>query len=86
LLGGLAVFEDVDFGGGDSAAVDLLDGEGCAEIECGGGFMEDLRVDSCVEECAEEHVSTDAGEAIEIGDAHGLLFHVLRAVGLAVDH
>lgn len=33
--------------------------------------MEDLRVDSGVDECAEEHVSADTGEAVEIGDSHG---------------
>ena len=32
--------------------------------------MEDLWVDSGVDERAEEHVTADAGEAIEVGDAH----------------
>ena len=33
--------------------------------------MEDLRVQAGVEEGSEEHVTTDAGESVEVGDAHG---------------
>ncbi len=71
VFGQLAVFEDVDFGAGDAAAVDFFDFEGGAEVEGGGGVVEDLRVEAGVEEGSEEHVATDAGEAVEVGDAHG---------------
>ncbi len=67
----LPFFEDVDFGAGDAAAVDLFDFEGRAEVEGGGGVVEDLRVEAGVDEGSEEHVATDAGEAVEVGDAHG---------------
>jgi hypothetical protein len=30
-----------------------------------------LRIEAGVEEGSEEHVATDAGEAVEVGDAHG---------------
>ena len=70
-FGQLAAFEDVDFGAGDAAAVDFFDFEGRAEVEGGGGVVEDLRIEAGVEEGSEEHVATDAGEAVEVGDAHG---------------
>ena len=61
----------MDFGAGDAAAVYLFDLEGGSEVEGGGGIVEDLRVEAGVEEGSEEHVTTDAGEAVEVGDAHG---------------
>ena len=64
-------FVDVNFGGGDSAAVDLFDLEGGVEIQGGGGLVEDGGIEAGVEEGSEEHVATDAGEAVEVGDAHG---------------
>ena len=35
--------------------------------------MEDLRIEAGVDEGSEEHVATDAGEAVEVGDAHGAI-------------
>ena len=32
--------------------------------------MEDFGIDSGVDEGSEEHVATDAGEAVEVGDTH----------------
>src|SRR5215469_13733945 len=69
----LRSFEDMNLGGRDAAAIDLLDFEGCAEIKGGGGFVKDLGIDASVYERAEEHVSADTGEAVEIGDAHGVI-------------
>ena len=63
----------MDFGAGDAAAVYLFDLEGGSEVEGGGGVVEDLRVEAGVEESSEEHVATDAGEAVEVGDAHGAI-------------
>ena len=70
-FGKVAMFEDVDFGAGDAAAVDFFDFEGRSEIESDGGVVKDLRIEAGVEEGPEEHVATDAGEAVEVGDAHG---------------
>jgi hypothetical protein len=70
-FGWLVAFEDVDFGAGDSAAVYSFDLEGGAEVERGGGVVEDGGVDAGVEDGSEEHVAADAGEAVEVGDAHG---------------
>ena len=70
-VGEVVAFEDMDFAGGDAAAVYFLDFEGGVEVEGGGGLVEDLGVDSGVDEGSEEHVATDAGEAVEVGDAHG---------------
>lgn len=77
-FGEVVAFEDVDFGGGDAAAVDFFDLEGCAEVEGGGGLVEDLGVDSGVDESSEKHVATDAGEAVEVGDAHDRIVSWLR--------
>src|SRR5271168_5005430 len=72
-FGWLCALVDVDLCGEDSAAVYLFDLEGCVEIECGYGFVEDLWVDSGVDEGSEEHVAADAGEAVEVGDTHGVI-------------
>jgi hypothetical protein len=67
-----AALEYVDFcAGRDAAAVDGIDLEGCAEVHGGGGIRGGPeRVDSGVDESAEEHVAGDASEAVEIGNAH----------------
>ena len=70
-FGEVWAFVDVDLGGGDSAAVYFFDLEGCVEVQRGYGFVEDVGVDSGVEEGSEEHVATDAGEAVEVSDTHG---------------
>ena len=71
VFGEVCAFVDVNFGGGDSAAVDLFDLEGGVEIQGGGGLVEDGGVEAGVDEGSEEHVAADAGEAVEVGDAHG---------------
>jgi hypothetical protein len=63
-FGELAVFEDVDFGAGDAAAVYGFDLEGCAQVEGGGGAVQDGGIDAGFEEGSEEHVSADASEAV----------------------
>lgn len=69
-FGRVAGFEDVDLGAGDAGAVDTLDAEGRVEVEGGDCPVEDLRGYAGFEESAEKHVAGDAGEAIEIGEAH----------------
>ena len=70
-FGEVCAFVDVNFCGGDSAAVDLFYLEGGVEIQGGGGLVEDGGIEAGVDEGSEEHVTTDAGEAVEVGDAHG---------------
>jgi len=72
-FGGLCAFVDVDLRGGDSAAVDFFDLEGGVEIECSYGFVEGFGIDSRIDEGSEKHVAADAGEAVEVGDAHGII-------------
>ena len=66
-------FVDVNFCGGDSAAVDLFYLEGGVEVQGGGGLVEDGGIEAGVDEGTEEHVAADAREAVEIGDAHGVI-------------
>ena len=63
-FGGCSVVEDVDLGGGNAAAVYFFYAEGGPEVEGGSGFVEDGWGDAGVEESAEEHVSSDAGETV----------------------
>ncbi len=71
MFGQLCAFVDLNFCGGDSAAVDFFYLEGGVEIEGGGGLVEDGGIEAGVDEGSEKHVTTDAGEAVEVGDAHG---------------
>ena len=71
VLGGMVAFEDVDLGRGDPAAINLLNGERCVEFECGDGLMENFGGDAAIDQGSKKHVAADAGEAVEIGDAHG---------------
>ena len=48
-LGQLFAFVDVDFGGGNPAALDFFDLEGSVEFQRGGGFVQNFGIDSCVE-------------------------------------
>src|SRR5882757_1051993 len=70
-FGEFCAFVDVNFCAGDSAAIDLFYLEAGVEIEGEGGLVEDRGIEAGVDEGSEEHVTTDAGEAVEVGDAHG---------------
>ena len=69
----MLAFVDLNLCGRDTAAVDPFDFEGGVEIEGGSGLVEDLWIDSGVDEGSEKHVAGDAGEAIEVGDSHGVI-------------
>ena len=71
-VGGWGEFggEDVDFGAGDAAADDFAGLEARADVESGGGLFKEGEGDASVDERAEEHVATDAGEAVEVCDSH----------------
>ena len=73
VFGQLVAYHDVDLGRGDAAAVDGMDAEGGSEAEGGGGLVEDGGIDPGVDESAQEHVSADAGKAVEIGDSHRVI-------------
>ena len=70
-FGQVCAFVDVNFCTGDSAAVDLFDLEAGVEVQGRCGLVEDGGIDAGVNEGSEKHVTADAGEAVEIGDAHG---------------
>jgi hypothetical protein len=70
-VGIVAADEHARFAGADAAAVYRIEDEGCAEIECGGGLLKKRNGDAGVDQGAEEHVTTEAGEAFEIANAHG---------------
>src|SRR6266702_6885764 len=69
-FGELCAFIDVNLCGGDSAAVYLFYLEGGVEVQGGGGLVQDGGIEAGVDEGSEEHVAADAGEAVEVGDAH----------------
>ncbi len=69
-FGQFCAFEDVNFGCGDSAAVNAFDLEACAQIEGCGGFVKDFWIDSNIDKRSEKHVTTDSSEAVKVGDAH----------------
>jgi hypothetical protein len=70
-VGILAADKDAGLAGGDATAVCGLEDEGCAEIERCSGLLEERGRDAGVDKGAEQHVSTEAGEAFEIANAHG---------------
>jgi hypothetical protein len=69
-LVGASVDEDIDLGGCDSAALDAMKSELGVESEGAGDGLELLQGDTGVYGGAEEHVATDSGETIEVGNAH----------------
>ncbi len=74
LIRDLAAFEDVDFGGGDSAAIDFFDPEACVEIERGSCVVEHLLRHSGVNQRSEKHIACNPCEAVKISDAHQVIF------------
>jgi hypothetical protein len=69
-LVGAAPDEDIDLGGGQSAALDAMRLQLGLEAEGLGDAFELGRRDACVHGCAEKHVATDSGETIQVGNAH----------------
>ena len=59
-----------DSGGADAAPVRRTDFNPCIEAECSDGSAKQLRVNSCAEQSAQHHVTTDARETVEIGNSH----------------
>jgi len=57
-----------DFGRADTTAINAIDFKGCTEIQRSDGRQKDLGRHSGVDECSQEHVAANAGEAVEVGD------------------
>src|ERR1700690_3592599 len=66
----LPIHDHIDFGRGDAAAVYFRNFQARANVQGGYGFFEKSGRDSGVDEGSEEHVAADAGEAVEVGNAH----------------
>jgi hypothetical protein len=61
---GASVNEDVDLGGGDSAALNLARDEGGVESEGGGDGLQLFERHSGLDGRAEKHVAADSGKTI----------------------
>src|SRR5580700_2578522 len=66
-----AVYENIDLSSGDSTSIDLRDFETRAHVECRDGLLQHIGRHAGVDQGAQKHVATHAGEAVEIGYAHG---------------
>ena len=62
-VGILAANQHARLARADAAAVYGIKDEGCTEVERGGGLLQEGRRDASVDEGAEQHVSTEPGEA-----------------------
>ena len=70
-VGILAADQHARLARADAAAIYGIKDEGCAEVERRGGLLQERGRDASVDEGAEQHVSTEPGEAFEIANAHG---------------
>jgi hypothetical protein len=70
-VGVVAIHQHARFSRADAASVYGIKDECCAEAEGRGGLLEERGRDASVDQGAEEHVSTEPGEAFEIANAHG---------------
>jgi hypothetical protein len=70
-IGFAAVDQHMGFARADATAVYRIKGEGCAEVERGGGLLEQFGSDAGGDQGAEEHITAEAGKAFEIANAHG---------------
>ena len=69
----------MDFGGGNAGAVYNFPLEGGIQIERSSGVFEDGKRDPGRDEGAEEHVSGDACEAVQVSDTHGFIMRIKRS-------
>jgi hypothetical protein len=67
----VAIHEHARFSRADATSIYGIKDKGCAEVERRGGLLEERGRDASVDEGAEQHVSTEPGEAFEIANAHG---------------
>ncbi len=69
-LVGAAVDEDIDLRGGEATTLDAMGFQLSVEAEGVSNGFELLQRDAGVYGCAEEHVATDSGETIQVGNTH----------------
>jgi hypothetical protein len=69
----LAIFEDIDLGRADAAAVDVVDAQLGSYVEGVDGLQQEVGRNTGVDEGSKEHIPADACEAFEISDTHRLL-------------
>jgi hypothetical protein len=78
----LMLHRDVEFGGADTAALYLLEGDGGADFEgCDGGGDGGL-VGAGVGQRADKHVAADAGEGVQVTGQRHVSFMVAQAPGV----
>jgi len=70
LLREMVAFEHVNFGAGDSAAVDLFNAERSADAESIRCFVQHLRRNTGVDQRTKEHVACDTGKTVKISNTH----------------
>lgn len=69
-FGQLAVFQHVHFGRSNPTAIDGFNAKRGVEIERGDYLVKNSLRNAGVEKRAEEHIAGDAGEAVEVSNAH----------------
>src|ERR1700733_9940662 len=69
-VGIIAADQHARFSRADAATIYGIEDEGRAEIEGRGGLLEERGRDAGVDQGAEQHVSTEPGEAFEIANTH----------------
>jgi hypothetical protein len=67
----VAIHQHARFARADAASIYGIEDECSAEAEGRGGLLEERGRDASIDEGTEQHVSTEAGEAFEIANAHG---------------
>ena len=75
------VYADVEFEGGDAAALDAIPGGGGTDGEGFEGARDGVAIGACVGEGCYEHVSGESGEGVDVTDVHG--YSSLEDVGNA---
>jgi hypothetical protein len=71
----LSIHQHAGFLRRDAAAIYGLEDKGCAEVERGGGLLQEFRRGAGADERAQEHVSAETGKAFEMANAHGCFLY-----------
>ena len=83
LLTDPSAFKNVDLRAEDATAIDLFNPQRCSQVEGGDGCMQNLWIDTCVDQSSKKHVAADTGKAVEIGNSHrGYCFTAAEAIAV----
>ena len=82
----LAVRKNIHFGRAYAVAWDPRNLQPGPNIQGGDSLLQQLRGDTGIDQCAEEHVAANAGKTIEIGYVHKSLSLAVRRRSLAMSH